>query len=380
MNIGIITVQKAPENYGACLQCFALWKYLTNIGHTCEVIDLTRPWSSKYIRSKRFTEKRKITNSSFYRKLFEKIFNRRPKRNLSNPIENAMFKEFNNSIKYSKTYNCVDELYDDPPIYDAYISGSDQIWNPYMPFINEPYFLTFVPQGKIKLSYASSFAISEIPAGIWTSYSGWLSDFKKISVRESSGINIVKRNFGREAVTVLDPTMLLTRDEWEKMAVYPNTKDDYLLVYTLQYNSDIITSALKFSKNNNLRLKVIVSDTKHENRYKYPEEVELCEAGPKEWMGYIRNAQFVLTDSYHGSVFSILFERNFLTICTNKKVSERLTTLFNTFELQDCFIEAEKLDSISLSELISRDYIPIREKLNRKRIESQQFLIDGLNT
>ena len=82
MNIGIITVQKAPENYGACLQCFALWKYLTNIGHTCEVIDLTRPWSSKYIRSKRFTEKRKITNSSFYRKLFEKIFNRRPKRNL----------------------------------------------------------------------------------------------------------------------------------------------------------------------------------------------------------------------------------------------------------------------------------------------------------
>ena len=297
--IGIITVQKAPENYGACLQCYALWKFIKNQGHWCELIDLVRPWSPDYLESKRFKEKHPKAQIPFYKRILKSLVDSRKKI----PIENKNFQAFNALMDYSDTYYSVDSLYDNPPVYDVYVAGSDQIWNPLMPFINDPYFLTFVPQGKKKISYASSFAVKEIPEGVWPSRPDWLDDYQAISVRETSGVDIVNNYFKKQATTVVDPTMLLTKNEWEELLILPQTNEKYLFVYTLQYNQQIVDKAVGLAKDQGLMVYVVVSSTTGIRPEQNDGVRYIYTAGPKEWLGYIHAADYVITDSFHGSVF-----------------------------------------------------------------------------
>lgn len=376
MKIGIITVQKAPENYGACLQCFALWKYLKTQGYDCQVIDLMRPWSNRYIKSKIFPEKSCTKHTSIIRKVLSLLKGQGSKQEHNEPFENEMFKAFNGLIDYSKTYYSVDELYANPPEYDVYISGSDQIWNPLISFINQPYFLTFAPRNKRKISYASSFAVKEIPKGVWPLKLDWLSDFYSISVRESSGVSIVKDVFGRDATVVLDPTMLLTKTDWEEQLILPN-EHGYFLVYTLQYNSVIVRHAKRLSKKYKVKLIIIVSSTT--DNYIVDDDVTVVEAGPKEWLGYFYNADFIFTDSFHGSVFSILFQKNFVTICTNALVSERLQTLFESFCIQSNYITLDELAGIETIDSYNYNKEEVNCKLDTGRNVSREFLRNAIN-
>lgn len=375
--IGIITVQKAPENYGACLQCYALWKFITNQGHHCEMIDLVRPWSPEYIESKRFKEKKTKAKIPFYRKIVRNILH--PKASVGSvPVENKNFKEFNALMDYSKTYYSVDSLYENPPSYDVYVAGSDQIWNPLMPFINEPYFLTFVPKGKKKISYASSFAVKEIPEGRWADNSSWLTDYDAISVREHSGVDIVKNSFGRDATIVADPTMLLERTEWENMLVKPQLQEKYIFVYTLQYNQQIVDKAICLAKERGLAVYVVVSATTGTK----PEPREglriVTTAGPKEWLGYIHSAEYIITDSFHGSVFSFLFSKKLLTVCTNKKVSERLTTLFGSFSLSSNLIDVEQFKLMNNLDRANYPFNDVEKAIDNLRNKSASFLVNAL--
>ena len=379
MKVGIITVQKAPENFGACLQCYALWKFVENQGHECEVIDLVRPWSPEYIESKYFSEKKRRKRAALPKRILGRIINLLFSKKNVIPSENDHFRAFNNQIKYSQTYFSVDSLYDTPPIYDLYISGSDQIWNPLMPFINEPYFLTFVPKGKKKISYASSFALEEIPEGIWPPKVDWLGDFHAISVREKSGVKIVKSVFNREATLVVDPTMLLTRDEWESILVQPDKNKNYLLLYTLQYNPIIVRKVRELAIKNDLSIRVVISSTTGDK----PENDSVIEyittAGPKEWLGLIHDADIVITDSFHGSVFSLLFSKRFLTICTNKRVSERMTTLFDNLSLTNNYMDVEQF--LKLENLDCANYLfdNVATAIMKQREKSVAFLINALN-
>lgn len=376
MKIGIITVQKAPENYGACLQCYGLWHYIKSLGYDCEIIDLVRPWSPEYIKSKIFTEKKGTGKMSLFRKM---IYTLRGKKyhQTTHPIESRYFHAFNMEMEYSRTYRSVDDLYENPPQYDVYIAGSDQIWNPRMSFINEPYFLTFAPSGKKKISYASSFAVKSIPQGIWPSNLQWLDSFSKISVREASGIDIVKNNFGCKAQLVLDPTMLLTRQEWESIAIIPQKDSDYIFVYTLQQNVDILNTVVSLAKKLSLKVKALVSDTRKQNVL--VEGVEYCEGGPKEWMGYVNQSKMVITDSFHGSVFSLIFGKPFATINTNQLVSERLTNLVDLFSVSNHLISIEEICNILSVDDLSFDYSTFNKTLIKLREESQSYLNNAIN-
>lgn len=372
--IGIITVQKAPENYGACLQCYALWKFIKDQGYECELIDLVRPWSPDYLVSKRFKEKHPKAQIPFYKRILKSLVDSRKKI----PIENKNFQAFNALMDYSDTYYSVDSLYDNPPVYDVYVAGSDQIWNPLMPFINDPYFLTFVPQGKKKISYASSFAVKEIPEGVWPSRPDWLDDYQAISVRETSGVDIVNNYFKKQATTVVDPTMLLTKNEWEELLILPQTNEKYLFVYTLQYNQQIVDKAVGLAKDQGLMVYVVVSSTtgvkpepKDGVRYIYT-------AGPKEWLGYIHAAEYVITDSFHGSVFSFLFSKALLTVCTNRKVSERLTTLFESFMLSANLIDIEQFKMLGSLDLSHYSFEAVQIVIDNLRKKSASFLINAL--
>lgn len=339
MKVGIITVHNSP-NYGACLQAYALWKYISQKAD-CEIIDLYRPYQKDYIPSTRFHPMRDNAQppQKKIKRLIKKLLNYTPKC-FSTEVK-AKFDEFNSQIKLSKTYKGIDELYANPPQYDLYISGSDQLWNPSQPYCMEPYFLTFVPRTAKKISYATSVGISELKDKEKKLFKEWLSSYDVISVRERQAKWLLESFMDRkDIVQVADPTFLLDVDEWQRMAVYPNTRKSYILLFILSYSEPLIQYALKLGKESGLRLVVVnqlqplCTDGSYDS---------VTDAGPREFLGYIANADMVMTDSFHGTVFSIIMgAKNFYTyISPSNKRGSRIIDLLDTFGLQNHLLSAE---------------------------------------
>lgn len=151
MKAGIITIHNSP-NYGACLQSFALWKYITGQGVDCEIIDLYRPYQKEYIPGRKFVPMRKQKHilPDTIKHAIKRLIGRNKEPKYFSDSAKEKFKQFNAPIKLSGTYRGIDELYANPPLYDLYISGSDQVWNPSQPYCMEPYFLTFAPKTRSK--------------------------------------------------------------------------------------------------------------------------------------------------------------------------------------------------------------------------------------
>lgn len=179
--IGVITIHNSP-NYGATLQSFALWKYLSEQGYDVEVIDLYRPYQIEYIPSKKFKSCRRESCFKLIKSYIKKFFFVHQSVNLLSDEVVCKFRKFNSQIKLSKPFYGPDELYEHPPIYDIYITGSDQVWNPTQPYCVEPYFLTFVGNSGKKISYAASIGISSLSETEEQKYKQWLESYIKISV------------------------------------------------------------------------------------------------------------------------------------------------------------------------------------------------------
>lgn len=286
------------------------------------------------------------------------------------------FEAFNNEVKYSAPYRSLDEIYDHPPIYDIYISGSDQVWNPCMSIVNEPYFLTFAPKESRRIAYASSFAVDSLDKRTEEQYAEWLTRYSCISVREQSGVSIIKKmGRGLEARQVLDPAFLLKPGEWETVSVAPHVSDPYIFVYTLHPRAEINESIRRLARKNGLEIRMVISDTSASVPSDF---IALTDIGPREWLGYVRNASLVITDSFHCTVFSILFGRSFKTICTNVKVASRLSSLLELFGLTDNLIDVNNMDEerLRISEI---DYQMVDSVLEREREASYEYLRNALN-
>lgn len=376
MNIGIITVHRSTVNYGACLQAFALWSYLQNKGHKCEVIDLLRPLHKKYkhklcLRSLKsiYTGKVKFPIQRFITRVRYPDFIKR---------ENAYI-EFNNMIKYSNEYRCFQDIKKTPPEYDIYISGSDQIWNPYMPFDNDAYLLSFVPPKKKRIAYASSFGIGSLPVNVKKRYKELLSEYNFLSTRENAGKNIINDLLGKEVPVVLDPVFLLSKEEWYRLIDNSyNTYKDYVLVYSLHKNQDLLNFAIKTAKEKNL--KVIMVNAGY-NVCTEPNVIQLCDAGPAQWLALIKNANLFFTDSFHGTAFALIFNVDFLVyLRASSKVNDRITTLLSKINMLNHIInENEKYTYNQLIEKSRENinsYFPILELEIKK---SKDYLFAAIN-
>ena len=372
MKIGIITVHNSP-NYGACLQAYALWKYISQSAD-CEIIDLYRPYQKDYIPSAKFRPMRDNAQSTRtkIKQLIKKMLNYTP-RHFSAEAK-AKFDEFNSQIKLSRNYKGIDELYTNPPQYDLYISGSDQLWNPAQPYCMEPYFLTFTSQTAKKISYATSIGILELKDDEKELFREWLSSYEAISVREKQAKRLLESFTNRkDIVQVADPTFLLDVDEWKRMAVYPHVCKPYILLFILSYSKPLIQYALQLSKESGLRLVIV-------NQLQSPctdgSYDSVTNAGPREFLGYIANADMVMTDSFHGTVFSIIMgAKNFYTyIVPGNKRGSRITDLLETFDLQDHLLPTE-LDK-SYDELMQNkiDRSKELEIISKLQTEGRSFL------
>ena len=338
MRIGILTIHDSP-NYGACLQCYALWKYLTDQGYDCEVIDLHRPGSHEdYVPSKRFTRCRPIPTSAFakLKKSLKTLLglNQKPK-SLYGKEAKSKFDAFNSLYKKSSPFLGPDALYNDPPKYDVYITGSDQLWNPMQPYSLDPFFLTFVHEkSKKKISFATSVGITELREEEKVKFNKWLSDYSAISVREKQAKILLESFIDKPIVQIADPSFLIDKMSWSSVSFFSKIKTPYILYFALRIDNNVLDYCKRLSKECNSYLYVLnqTQVPPIDNSY-----IAITDAGPSEFLGYIANAELVITDSFHGTVFSILMEaKNFYTYIGNgNKRGSRIEDLLDMFSLTD---------------------------------------------
>lgn len=369
--IGIITILQV-NNYGAELQAFALQQKMNLMGYDAEIINYLF-YKNKGFRRERdsnpqypFPFKKKVKEHLL--PLYEKL-RCLPYREEA-AKRNRGFEAFHKShTKFSaQTYRSYSQLYNDVPKYDVYCVGSDQVWNPGCYTSLNPYFLTFAPEGHRKISYASSFGVSDIPVAARQTFIQGLGGLDHIAVREKTGAEIVKRLIGRESTVVADPTLLLPKEEWLKVAKFDKVpQTDYLLLYVLR-DSDYITSAAQaLAQKHGLKIVRICKSAYVQDR-KQSHIQNILDAAPDDFIGLFSKAKMVLTNSFHGTVFSNIFERDFYSIIpkgkdNNSRIVDLLNRIGNRSRLVeegDAFKESAPIDWSAVNREIE-DFVKLSE-------------------
>lgn len=351
MKIGIVTF--FGTNFGAILQCYALQKLLTSLGYDVKVIN--RGWGKEF--AKLPTLKQKVKNILF-----------------PNRFENFQKKY----IRFTSLVTNNKELIDLNDKFDVIIVGSDQVWN--SDCIEEMgfyYYLDWVKSNIKKYAYAVSFGKDTFDTTDYNvSYiNSILKTYCKISVRERSGIKICNDIFNIDAVCLLDPTLLLTKCDYEKFLPKRKTKFKYICKYIL--DDECEKNQLIDGISQNLNLRVIDNYPSNINRYKAWFSKKYRYPSVIEWLQNIHNAEYVITDSYHGTIFSIIFNKKFISINNKKRGSTRFQNLLETlgisYKLIDINVEDSSFKFIDLLQS-PIDYDLINNKLNELRIESIDYL------
>lgn len=320
--IGILTFMQ--NNYGAVLQAYALQRYLrSNSNHDIEVIDFT---TDKHLSNNKIYKKRSSSLFQWFVYLILTTFRYKQLHCRKRRIE--VFKR--KYINFSKRYSTQEELLSNPPQKDIYITGSDQVFNPnssYLPV----YYLDFKRHMGLKVAYAPSFGISTFDLQLKNRVSKYLRDFDALSCREKAGADFISEIVEKDVPTVVDPTMLLTKQEWLKVTNKPEYKYKYIFVYDLNGAEKLIDIAQKLKGETGFR--IVCLTNKVQKFYKVDKQI--YDAGPCEFLGWVANAEYVITDSFHGTVFSIIFERQFYSYVALTATSSRLDNLLSLYNLRN---------------------------------------------
>lgn len=314
--IGVITFHDY-DNYGAILQSYALQKKLRELGTYPEIIDYSCQYISNPFRLVNLKEKG----------LFNYIYGAIghicyiPRRRKCN--------QFRKHMKYSEPVT-KGNMRAVSGKYDIYIAGSDQIWDYKLTNFDQTYFLDFPEKDKKKCSYAASIGEHIPPEQFRDDYSRLLNDFNEILVREDYGADIVNELTGKKPEVVCDPTLLLTAEEWDKLLKEPKIRGKYILVYQLGINPEIVNFARRLKKETGYRIVYIPFPLVGLLKCR-------CEitVGPAEWMGLFKNAEYVISDSFHGVVFSLLFNRKFFAKADGHHKNRRVEQLLKLVNLSD---------------------------------------------
>jgi hypothetical protein len=352
MKIGIITINS--QNMGNRLQNYAVQQVLQKLGHQVET--LNNSYCGREVTTLKHTLKICVTGRTFPG-LFEK--------------RREGFKHFNdNYINMNERLWSPDKapsgIEDE---FDYFICGSDQIWNPHFDFITGNEFLEFA-RPEQKIAFAASIGVDEIPKLEEERFRKRLHDFKAISVREKSGAHLISKILGREVPVLMDPTLMLSREEWLKFAKEPKELPvrKYLLTYFLgQKSNDTLDFIQKTAKANNLEI-VNLWDIKQKRYFL---------TNPSEFLFYIANCEMMLTDSFHGVIFSIIMGVSFSVFWRKdkaKNMSTRLETLLGTLKLENHFNTSKTIDE----SLFMQDYSEAYEIIQLEKKRSNEYLMKVL--
>lgn len=368
--IGTITYHESI-NYGAILQAYALQKILDDIGHISEIIDYCNP-------------QRGITALSRYRRVRHFVWQGIVKRMSVGMERQKRTKEFR--LKYlrlsARKYYDAETLHSAPPLYDAYITGSDQVWNPRINNNDSSYFLTFAPPGKRRISYAASFGFSQIQDRFVSDYEEWLKQIHYLSSREVEGKQIIEQLIGRDAEIVLDPTLLLDQEQWNRIAVSYKCPKPYILCYYMSGDKKVNKSITELARQvSTLTGWGVICIGQKEYMRLHPWRRSIFDAGPAEFLGLFQNASFVVTNSFHGIAFSVNYRKPFFapinqSLLPEKALSSRIITLLKTLKLEHRLLPVgEGLPSESVLDV---DYQPVEMILQEEKQRSIDFLRNAL--
>lgn len=294
MKIGIMTMHRV-QNMGSVLQAYALQYKIKQLGYESELIDYVFP----PVKKTHFGARDLVSLGLDALQGF-------PAKRKKNKI-NAFRAQYLHCSE--KTYNR-EKLLAEPPHYDLYCTGSDQVWNPIHIGMDTSFMMDFAPDDAPRIAYASSFSSKEITEPYFSLYASHLSKYKSITVREQSGIDIVRQMTGKEAAVVCDPTMLLSAEEWQSVAEVSNVElpKEYILVYLLRYMFDPRPGFYNIVQSVRNALKLPVYQVNSYNRDSFYSNVRpLNGLGPADFIRLVKNASFLVTDSFHGTVFATIF-------------------------------------------------------------------------
>ena len=310
--IGIITIERC-DNFGAELQAYALGAKLRGMGYDAENIDYLFYKNCRHVKGK---GEKPTFRLSMVNRVKEMIY---PILHGKVGVKPKFNDWFEANVKHGPCYESVESLYKSPPKYDVYMVGSDQVWNPRTATNILPYFLDFAPEGSKCVSYASSFGVSHLPDYVYLIYRELLGRFSHIGLREKQAAEIVGRmELKAEVKHVLDPTLLLTADEWEEVAIkYEDAPEKYLLLYDLIADEETTRKAREWASELGVPV-VRIGD---------------LDIGPGEFVWLFAHAVAVVTNSFHGTAFAVNFGRQFESMIPRRMANgSRITSLLNAIK------------------------------------------------
>lgn len=302
--IGIVTFHTAL-NYGAIMQTYALQTYLNNIGIENVIVDYKSDFIQKCY-SPFYIADGKVLNAFIRGICFGRNIRKRQRE----------FEKFiQNYLCCSRAYYTSKEIEFDRDKYSFFISGSDQVWSPTSADFDPVYFLPFAKDEQ-KVSYAASIGSTELNADVKQELFNRLKGFQILSVREESAKRLLKDADTKRKIFVHpDPTLLIAREQWIKIATYPIEKEDYVLVFNVEKPINDIKYAKKLAEQRNMRVVYLNDRTIRKER-----GITYIEApSPEEFLGLFANAKVIVTNSFHGTVFAIIFQKEFYVELDNKR-------------------------------------------------------------
>ena len=379
MKLAIIT-WITYNNFGTQLQAFALQRYLEDKGFQTEIV------SDEFIvlkpkKTQSDNSRRDLSQYLFHPlKLYKRVT--RIKRDIKNRFISRImnqsqdcYKSFKN--KYLQIRYGVTDKEEISSEYDVFVCGSDQIWNTFEYNFNGYYYLDFT--SKLKISYAPSIGTDEIDPKKMNTIKKWLHDYTAISVREKMTAEALSKTLDREVKWVCDPTMLFENDFWSHLVTGKRLiKNGYLLCYFLEDKKWYYVLAKRIAKEKHLKL-VIIPNKRSFFKYR---EIWKHGCGPLEFINLVRNAEYILTDSYHGSIFSLLFNKEFrylLRFNDNDAISQniRVYSLFEYLEINDLIVrEGTNLSMQSMEKKIN--YELINKRMDDYRNWSREYLDNSI--
>ncbi len=369
--IGIATVYTG-YNYGSALQAYATKQILSGLGYKAELLKIKGSiFPGRDIRLKKLAI---ILFRTFFRaggikKI--KSYSKNITQKLPNGTKELFINFISNDLQPSMVSYRTLKKEASQGDYDAFLCGSDQIWNSGVPYVDPFYYLRFAPFEK-RIAFAPSFGRDYVPDFNKKKITKFVSEIQNISVRELSGAKIIKELTARKAEVLIDPTLVLSKEEWsQSLELCDSITDKYLLAYFLDRPSKETIQRIE-QISHKLKLKIIV----------LPYEFDECDlglpkiAGPREFVQYIKNAEFVCTDSFHGTAFSLNFNIPFYTFERNyvngEKQSARIESILQMAN------QTQRYNPQSIDECMNISFKTVNSFLENERAKVYKYLSDSL--
>ncbi len=362
-------------NYGSILQAYALQIFLNN--YNSIDYEIICQYGKQVVSSKNLFDK--LKRLGLYKTILRAIgkFGIRKLRNRNRIINEFITSHFRiSSEEYDE--NNISKAND---LYDGFICGSDQIWNPELVDLNSIYWLTFAESGKIKVAYAPSIGIDFFTDEQKEKIRNNLVDFKAVSTRENHSTALINDALGKDiCVTVLDPTLIVDKEEWDVLSDGRPCQEPYIFAYMLRGTKRECIFIEEFAAKKNLKLVTMpFLDPDHIQLYDFKfGDYRIWDAGPEDFIRAIRYAEYVFTDSYHSIVFSCLYHINFFVFPKIGKAQvNRVIELLDMFNIKDRIIHDDF--SVSKIDTIQKiDWSFVEDILAEKRMNSINYLKNAL--